>query len=127
MEISYDGGQLITINLVIIYHDKSLQIDDVIADTGSSHTVISPDVLEEIDVKYETGDKVYKAYGIGGTVPFYVKTIDQIKIGTLNLKHIDIDVGVLPNNHNGLLGLDILKENNLLIDLKNLELYQSKE
>ncbi|WP_315900372.1 aspartyl protease family protein [Neobacillus bataviensis] len=26
---------------------------DVIVDTGSSHTVISPDILEEIGVSYE--------------------------------------------------------------------------
>ena len=33
--------------------------------TGSSHTVISPDILEEIGIIYEMGDDIYEAYGIG--------------------------------------------------------------
>ncbi|MFZ3591806.1 hypothetical protein ACOI1C_21980 [Bacillus sp. DJP31] len=32
-------------------------------DTGASHTIISPDILEEIGVSYETSDPVYEANG----------------------------------------------------------------
>ena len=65
MKISFDG-QLITTSLIVTFRGKTLQIDDVIIDTGSSHTVISPDILEEIGVTYENGDTIYEAYGIGG-------------------------------------------------------------
>lgn len=117
MKIAYDG-QLITTSLVVTFRGHSLRIDDVIIDTGSSHTVISPDVLEGIGVVYENGDSIYEAYGIGGTVPFYTKTIDQIEIDTFILKSIEIDVGILPQSHKGLLGLDILKEHNFIVDLE---------
>lgn len=66
----YDDGQLLTTTITVCYRGKTLQIDDMIVDTGSSHTLFSPDVLEEIGVAYENGDSVYEAYGIGGTVPF---------------------------------------------------------
>lgn len=46
MKISYDG-QLITTSLIVTFRGKTLQIDDMIIDTGSSHTVISPDVLKK--------------------------------------------------------------------------------
>lgn len=41
MNLYYDG-QLITTSLTVIFRGEALKIDDVIVDTGSSHTVISP-------------------------------------------------------------------------------------
>jgi len=124
MKLSYDG-QLITTTLSVIFRGKSLRINDVIVDTGSSHTVINPDVLEEIGVSYENGNTIYEAYGIGGTVPFYTKIMNEVQMDTLTIKDFEIDVGMLPNNHNGLLGLDILKSYNFIIDLEKLELFSS--
>lgn len=124
MKISYDG-QLIFTSLNVTFRSNTIRIDDVIIDTGASHTILSPDILEEIGVKYEEGDSIYEAYGIGGSVPFYTKSIDQIEVDTLVLQNFEIDVGILPKNHKGLLGLDILKSHNFTIDLMNLEIYQS--
>jgi len=121
MKINYDG-QLITTSLIVTFRQRVLKIDDVIIDTGSSHTIISPDILEEIGVTYETGDSIYEAYGIGGSIPFYTKIMDRIEIGARSIENIEIDVGILPKDHKGLLGLDILKQQNFIIDLKNLEL-----
>ncbi|MGM1021413.1 MAG: retroviral-like aspartic protease family protein [Bacillota bacterium] len=121
MKINYDG-QLITTSLAITFRGRALRIDDVIIDTGSSHTIISPDILEEIGVTYEIGDSIYEAYGIGGSIPFYTKIMDRIEIGTNSIQNIEIDVGILPKDHKGLLGLDILKQQNFIIDLKTLEL-----
>lgn len=124
MRISYDG-QLITTSLIVNFRGKTLKVDDVIIDTGSSHTVISPDVLEQIGVTYENGDTIYEAYGIGGSVPFYTKIFDEIILDTFIIKDFELDVGILPKEHNGLLGLDILKNYNFTINLENLVLVRS--
>lgn len=124
MKLFYDE-QLITTALTVTFRGKALKIDDVIVDTGSSHTVISPDILETIGVKYENGDTIYEAYGIGGSVPFYTKSMDKIQIDSFNIKDAQIDVGMLPQEHSALLGLDILKQYNFIIDLDKLELYPS--
>lgn len=121
MKIHYDGN-LLTITLSVTYRGKTMQIADVIVDTGSSHTIFSPDVLEQIGVTYENGDPVYEAYGIGGTVPFYTKIMDEIIIDTLKIKQIEVDVGMLPKSHKGLLGLDILKANGFVVDMDKLGL-----
>lgn len=121
MKINYDG-QLITTSLTVTFRGRVLRIDEVIIDTGSSHTIISPDILEKIGVTYETGDSIYEAYGIGGSVPFYTKIMDRVEIGTRSIENIEIDVGILPKDHKGLLGLDILKQHSFIIDLKTLEL-----
>jgi predicted aspartyl protease len=121
MKINYDG-QLITTSITVTFRGRVLRIGDEIIDTGSSHTIISPDVLEEIGVTYEIGDSVYEAYGIGGSLPFYTKIMDRIEIGKRSIENIEIDVGMLPKEHNALLELDILKEQNYIIDLKTLQL-----
>ncbi|WP_010530180.1 retropepsin-like aspartic protease family protein [Lentibacillus jeotgali] len=121
MNLFYDG-QLITTSLTVTFRGNALKIDDVVVDTGSSHTVISPDILESIGVRYENGDAIYEAYGIGGSVPFYTKNMNELQIDTFIIKDVQVDVGMLPQGHNALLGLDILKEYNFVIDLDNLEL-----
>ncbi|MDQ0170581.1 hypothetical protein [Paenibacillus tundrae] len=73
---------------------------------------------------YETGDSIFEAYGIGGSIPFYTKIMDRIIIGSNSIESIEIDVGVLPKEHKGLLGLDVLKQQNFIIDLKRLELHK---
>lgn len=124
MKLSYDG-QLIKTAIAVSFRGKTLRINDVIIDTGSSHTVLSPDLLDEIGVTYENEDRIYEAYGIGGTVPFYTKVMDKIKIGTFMVRNLEIDIGILPYNHPGLLGLDILKTYGFILDMNKLELYSS--
>lgn len=124
MKIAYDG-QLLTASLTVCYRGRILKLTDIIIDTGSSHTVFSPDVLEEIGVTYENGDSVYEAYGIGGTMPFYTKVMDEIVIDTLRIVHVEVDVGILPKSHKGLLGLDILRTYGFIVDMKELELYST--
>ncbi|MER2061182.1 MAG: retropepsin-like aspartic protease [Niallia sp.] len=126
MQISSDG-QLLTTSLIITFRGRILEVNDIIIDTGSSHTVISPDILEEIGVVYEYGDNIYEAYGIGGSVPFYTKIMDEIQIDTFIVKDIEVDVGILPKDHKGLLGLDILLTYNFIIDMNKLELSPSKK
>ncbi|WP_019908819.1 retropepsin-like aspartic protease [Paenibacillus sp. HW567] len=122
MKIEYNG-QLLTVSLVVCFRGQALQLNDIIIDTGSSHTVFSPDVLEEIGVTYENGDSVYEAYGVGGTVPFYTKVMDYIQIDTLRIEQIEVDVGVLPKSHKGLLGLDVLRTQGFIVDMDKLEFY----
>lgn len=126
MQISSDG-QLLTTSLIITFRGRILQVNDIIIDTGSSHTVIIPDILEEIGLVYEYGDNIYEDYGIGGSVPFYTKIMDEIQIDTFIVKDIEEDVGILPKDHKGLLGLDILLTYNFIIDMNKLELSPSKK
>ncbi len=39
------------------------------------------------------------------------------------LQIMEVDVGILPKSHKGLLGLDILKTNGFIVDMEKLELH----
>lgn len=43
----------------------------------------------------------------------------------LLIANVEVDVGVLPKSHKGLLGLDILKKYGFILDLENMELHSS--
>jgi|GEM_PF-2904737 len=54
---------------------------------------------------------------------FYTKVMDKIVIDSFKIEQMEVDVGILPKNHKGLLGLDILKTYGFILDMNKLELY----
>ena len=125
MKINFRDG-LLYIALKIRYRGKEKIINNVIIDTGASHTIISPDAVEEIGIFIEDGDKIVTSYGVGGKQYAFVKRIDQIKFSSFIIEGCHIDFGILDpeGKINGLLGLDLLKSAGLVIDLKNMLIYE---
>lgn len=78
MKINYDA-QLITTSLTVTIRERTLKIDDVIIDTGSSHTIISPDVLEEIGVITKQGIQYMKHTGLEGVFLSTPKSWTELK------------------------------------------------
>jgi len=112
--------------MTICYRGRSLTIDNLVIDTGAAHSLLSPDIVSEIGIKFENGDKLLRSFGIGGDEFSFQKRVDQIKIGELIMEDISIDFGVFHediNYINGLIGLDILKAGNMIIDLQRMEMY----
>jgi hypothetical protein len=65
-------------------------------------------------------------FGIGGDEYSFRKIVDQIQLGNFIIKDIPIDFGVSHEDINyitGLIGLDILKSGNMIIDLHRMEMY----
>ena len=127
MNIRYDNG-LLFIDIKISYLGKSKLIKNVVIDTGASHTIISPDIVSSIGISASPLDKFITMYGIGGEHYAYRKKIDSISICGMDLKDIEIDFGVIDENGNinGLIGLDVLLELGVSIDLKNLKLKKAQ-
>lgn len=123
MNIRYEHG-LLFIDVEIGYKGKSTIIKDVVIDTGASHTVISPDVVSNIGITAHPTDKFITMYGIGGEHYAYRKEIDSISICGSRLENKHIDFGLIDEDGsiNGLIGLDVLMELGICIDLKELKL-----
>jgi len=113
----------------IFFRGKSIVIDNIVVDTGAAETIISPDVVEEIDIFAELDDYVHSFYGVGGSLHnFFSKQVEEINLGSVSLSKVKLDFGVIDprGNINGLLGLDILMSLNAVIDLKQLTLTLEK-
>ena len=124
MNIEYKDGLLFT-TVDLVYQGRRKTINNIVIDTGASETIISPDVVEDLDIFADPNDKIVSYYGIGGSIHnAFVKTVDEIRIGELKVKKTKLDFGLIDINSkiNGLLGLDILIDTEVIIDLKNMRL-----
>jgi predicted aspartyl protease len=100
-----------------------------VVDTGAAHSLLSSDIVLELGIRFENGDKLVRSYGIGGDEYSFRKRIDQLELGDLVMKDINLDFGVFHediNYINGLIGLDILKKGSMIIDLHRMEMHPSK-
>jgi len=125
-QLKYKNGLLFA-DITIVHDNKYICINDVIIDTGASHTLILPDFLFENNIGFDVDDKLVVMYGIGGAEASAIKKrIDLISIGDITLRNIVIDFGVVdPKDRiNGLVGLNFLKPAKVTIDLDEMTIYK---
>lgn len=117
---------LLQTSMTIYYKGRSLTIDNLVIDTGAAHSLLSSDIVSQIDIKFVNGDKLVRSFGIGGDDYSFRKQVDRIQLGSLVLNDVSIDFGVFHediDHINGLIGLDILKSGDMIIDLKQMKMY----
>lgn len=128
MQIEFMSGLLQT-SMTINFRGRSLTLDNLVIDTGAAHSLLSSDIVSELGIKFENGDRLVRSFGIGGDEYTFQKTVDEVRIGELIMKDVPIDFGVFHegiNYINGLIGLDILKRGNMIIDLHRMQMYAAK-
>lgn len=125
MKINYRNGLLFT-SVEITYKGKSKIIDNIVIDTGAAESIISPDIVEDIEIYPQEDDEIVTFIGVGGSEHHsFEKKIDTVRIGSFALENVDLDFGIIdPKGRiNGLLGLDILIEISAIIDLKEFKIH----
>lgn len=125
---TYFDGQLMYASLKITYKNKTKVIDKLVVDTGAAKTFISVDAIQDIELYYDDEDIITTVFGVGGPDNSFQKTIDNIAFGSNNFKEYTIDFGAFQGEYdiNGLIGLDLLREAKLLIDLDNMTITEVK-
>lgn len=121
----YKDG-LLHAQVIIANGSNSIDIQDVIIDTGACKSILLTDYLYEIGVKISGDEELVVMSGIGGVeVSAFKKRIDSIMIGDVCLKDIVIDFGVIDPQErvNGLIGMDILSKIKAVIDIDNKTLH----
>lgn len=102
-------------SIEICFQGKTKNINNIVIDTGASDTLISRDCVDDIGITVTIDDEIVTSYGIGGKDHAFVKSVDSIKIGELQINNISLDFSSFKYNEiNGLLGLDILLKMDLL-------------
>ena len=121
---SIDG--LLFVTMTLTFRGKSKTIDQLVLDTGASHSVISMDLVDDIGVYGKIDDEIVVMHGIGGVERSIRKKIDSVEFGTFKLPGVKLDFANFDAHFgvNGLLGADILTTGRFVIDLDEMELYQ---
>lgn len=124
MRLDYRDG-LLFIAIEITYKGRTKRIENIVIDTGAAESLISPDAVDDIDILPSMEDDVVTLMGVGGNEHHsFVKKIDVLRIGDFKLTDIDVDFGIIDplGRINGLIGLDVLINAGVKIDLKEFTL-----
>ena len=125
MAIDCRDGLLFT-TLKVTYLGKIGVFENVVIDTGASHSILSPDSVRGLGLEYDVEDQIVTSVGLGGRQYAFVKEVEWVEFGPFRVNDCTMDFCVidLTGRVNGLLGLDLLSNVGAVIDLKNMLLYE---
>ena len=117
-----DGLPYVTVTL--LYGDQQLDLAHVLSDTGSAGTLFAADQVLAIGLQYEADDPVQCIRRIGGAEFVFVKRIDRLSLGELQVNNFAIEVGAMDYGFaiDGIIGTDFLLQVGAVIDLSRLEI-----
>ena len=112
------------VRVTLAYRGRTVDIDQVLLDTGSASSIFAARAVAPIDVLPEMTDTVYTVRGIGGTEAVFTRQIEGVSIETQTITDFEIEVGGMNYGFNidGILGMDFLTRAGAIINLHNLTL-----
>jgi Aspartyl protease len=120
-----DGLPYVTITL--LHGSQQLDLANVLLDTGSAGMLFAADQVLAIGLQYEADDPVQRIRGIGGAEFVFVKRIDRLSVGELQVSDFEIEIGAMDDGFaiDGIIGTDFLLQVGAVIDLSHLEIHRA--
>ena len=110
-------------DIILTFNGKSKVIENMVVDTGAARTLISQDVVEDINLRVELNDKIVTYFGVGGKEHAFRKEVDKVQIDDFTVEKVEVDFNDFGyDDINGLLGLDLLMKAEFTIDLRQLQM-----
>lgn len=108
--------------------ERSLQLEDVLVDSGSAGTVLPVDRLRLIGIEPRPSDPIRQIRGIGGVEYVFQRSVQGIEVGELKLRDFPVEIGEVDYGFSiqGILGADFLIASGALVDFSALEMGSPK-
>jgi hypothetical protein len=115
-------NSLMFVLVTLAYGGVTLQISDILVDTGSTTTLLSIDCVATLGIHPQASDNIRRIRGVGGVEYVFSRRIDAIAIAGQQLNSVELEFGGLDYGFqmNGILGLDVVLQMGAVLDLKNL-------
>lgn len=112
------------IPITVAYKGKTVDIPNVLIDTGSATTILEADFANQIQIVPSPEDILYTIRGVGGSEVVYTRQIDFLKIGQYSIHDFVVEIGNMGYGFgiNGILGMDFLFKAGAIIDLQKLRI-----
>ena len=113
--------------VTLLYRGHQLDLANVLVDTGSAGTLFAVDQVLAVGLQYEADDLVQRIRGVGGAEFVFIKRLDRLSVGELQVSDFDIEVGAMDYGFaiDGILGTDFLLQVGAVIDLSRLEIHRA--
>jgi predicted aspartyl protease len=117
-------SELVFVTATLSYRGVTIDIPDVLVDTGAASTVLNADFAAEAGIFLERQDRLRALRGVGGRELVFVRNVDRLAIGSHGIAHFDVEIGATDYgvDMGGILGMDFLRAARAVIDLGTLHL-----
>ena len=115
------------VTVTLLHGGQQLDLANVLLDTGSAGTLFAADQVVAVGLQYEADDPGQRIRGIGGAEFVFVKRIDRLSVGELQVSDFAIEVGAMDYGFaiDGIIGTDFLLQVGAVIDLSRLEIHRA--
>jgi predicted aspartyl protease len=117
-------GELPFVTVTIGHGGTTVEVPDVLVDTGSASTLLNAEVAASLGIVPEPHDRLRTLCGIGGREVVFVRCVDQLVVGGRAVDGFEVEIGGLDYGFalNGILGMDLLTAMGAVINLRDLTL-----
>jgi predicted aspartyl protease len=108
----------------IAYNGIPIEISHVLVDTGSASTIVSADIVANVQIVPGAEDILHTIHGVGGSEVVFTRRIDYLKVGDRSIADFEIEVGGMDYGFriNGILGMDFLTQAGAIINLQEMKI-----
>jgi predicted aspartyl protease len=107
------------VTLSVTHKGKTVDILDVLIDTGSGSTILSSDIVQTIGIVPSPEDILFAIRGVGGSEVVFSRRVDAIQLAECNLSNFQVEIGGMDYGFeiNGIIGMDFLIQAGAIINL----------
>ncbi len=112
------------VSLNVTYKGQTVEIANVLIDTGSGSTIFAADVVQAIRITPSPEDTLYAIFGVGGSEVVFSRRVDILKLGECSISDFEVEIGGMDYGFeiNGILGMDFLLRARAIINLQDMKI-----
>jgi len=112
------------VSIGLSFEGRSIEVQDVLVDTGSASTLVAADAVAGIHLTPLPTDDLRIIRGVGGTEAVFSRIVDYLRVGERTVPHFEIEIGGMDYGFaiNGILGMDFLTRTGAIINLATLDI-----
>jgi predicted aspartyl protease len=114
--------ELIYVTAALTYRGTTVELADVLIDTGAASTVINADLAADAGIFLAPSDQLRRLRGVGGHEHVFMREVDRFAVGEHGLNRFEVEIGEMDYGFefSGIIGMDFLRAARAVIDLGNL-------
>ncbi len=112
------------VTLTISHRGASVDVPNVLVDTGSASTIVNADIAGTIGIFPEPTDRLRTLRGVGGREVVFARPLDRVALGDRGVHRFEVEIGAMDYGFDlgGILGMDFLLAAGAILNLRDLTL-----
>jgi predicted aspartyl protease len=112
------------ITVTVTNRGATVQVPDMLIDTGSASTLLNADIASRLGIVPEPTDRLRTLRGVGGREVVFTRQIDRLDVGSRGVEGFEVEIGGMDYGFSisGILGMDFLTSTGAILNLRDLTL-----